>query len=433
MKIIKLLIIFALSLICLSQPARAFCGFYVAKADSQLYNKASQVIIARNGDRTILTMANDYQGKVQDFAMVVPVPVILEPEQVKISEPSILARLDAFSAPRLVEYFDSNPCEVERFSESELSIQAPSAADMTRSNSNPSSLGVTVERSFSVGEYDILILSAQDSDGLETWLIENGYQIPSGAADILHPYIKENLKFFVAKVNLTEYNASGFQSLRPLMIAYESRRFMLPIRLGMINAQTEQELIIYLLSPQGQVELTNYRTVKVPSNMELPEFVQEEFNNFYQGMFSHAYIKENKNVAFLEYSWNMSNCDPCAANPLNQEELEQAGVFWLDSGPSVFITRLHLRYTRDKFPEDLRFQTTGNQELFQGRYIIRHPYRETINCEAASSYRKSVRQRQETEAQTLANLTGWNLQEIRSKIDFFTVVDSQPWWQQFWN
>ena len=94
------------------QPVQAFCGFYVAKADTDLYNQASQVVIARDGQRTVLTMANDYQGEVKDFAMVVPVPVILKEEQVNVGEPQIIKRLDDFSAPRLVEYFDPDPCQV---------------------------------------------------------------------------------------------------------------------------------------------------------------------------------------------------------------------------------------------------------------------------------------------------------------------------------
>lgn len=131
----------------------------------------------------------------------------------------------------------------------------------------------------------------------------------------------------------------------------------------------------------------------------------------------------------------MTWCDPCAADPLTQEELKQAGVFWLDSQPDVFITRLHLRYTRDKFPEDLRFQDTGNQELFQGRYIIRHPYTGTIDCDLGKSYPQEVRNRQETEAETLAKLTGWDVNEIRSKINFFEVntESNQPWWREFWD
>ena len=419
------------------QPVQAFCGFYVAKADTDLYNQASQVVIARDGQRTVLTMANDYQGEVKDFAMVVPVPVILKEEQVNVGEPQIIKRLDDFSAPRLVEYFDPDPCQVYLLEENTAVFKsAPEAR--ARQDIVGDSLGVTVEEQFTVGEYDIVILSAKESDGLETWLIQNGYKIPTGASTLLQPYIKQNLKFFVAKVNLEEFDQTGFQKLRPISMAYESPKFMLPIRLGMINAQGDQDLIIYLLSPKGQIELTNYRTVKVPSDVEIPEFVQQEFPNFYTSMFQKSYVKENKQVAFLEYAWDMASCDPCSAQPLNQEELKQAGVFWLNPRirNNVFITRLHVRYNRDKFPEDLIFQETGNRQLFQGRYVIRHPFREQISCDAGKDYQQAVKNRQETEAQTLANLTGWDLNEIRRKIDFITVNynnSDDPWWRNIWN
>lgn len=429
-----------------SQPALAFCGFYVAKADSSLYNQASQVIIARDGQRTVLTMSNDYQGEVQDFALVVPVPVILKKEQVHVEEAKIIERLDAYSAPRLVEYFDPDPCQVNLYDdrvtlESARLPVAPSSAMMQKN-----SLGVTVEKQFSVGEYDIVILSAKESDGLETWLIQNGYKIPAGAKELLQPYIKQNLKFFVAKVNLAEYKAQKFQKLRPIAIAYESPKFMLPIRLGMTNAQSDQDLIVYLLSPQGQIELTNYRTVNIPSDLNVPEFVQAEFKDFYTTMFQKTYEKENKKVAFLEYAWDMASCDPCSAEPLTPEELKQAGVFWLNDASSnsipdnrmimpssnVFITRLHIRYNRNNFPEDLRFQTTGNNQFFQGRYVINHPFRGEVSCQ--TNYPQEVNNRQEKEAQHLASLTGWNLEEIRQKINFVeTKTEATPWWRNLWN
>lgn len=419
------------------KPALAFCGFYVAKADTSLYNQASQVIIARDGDRTVLTMSNDYQGNVKDFAMVVPVPVILKEEQVHVGDSQILTRLDGFSAPRLVEYFDPDPCDIRVYEAAESFDLAPQSAPATRQLRRSNNLGVTVEEQFSVGEYDILILSAKESDGLETWLIQNDYKIPQGASELLQPYIRQNLKFFVAKVNLEEHDSSGFEKLRPLSMAYESPKFMLPIRLGMMNAQGDQDLIVYLLSPNGQVELTNYRTVKIPSNTEIPEFVQAEFKDFYSSMFQKSYERENKQVAFLEYAWDMGSCDPCSAEPLNPEELKQAGVFWLDrtaNNPwgtsNVFITRLHVRYARDKFPEDLKFQTTSDRTNFQGRYIIRHPFTGAITCDAGREYQRSLYRRQEQEAQTLAKLTGWNIQEIRDRIDFAKAEpDDVPWWR----
>jgi hypothetical protein len=437
MKVWRILTTIVLSVvlsISFAQKAWGFCGFYVAKADTKLYNQASQVVIARNGDRTILTMANDYQGDVKDFAIVVPVPVVLQKDQVNVGDPKIIERLDAFSAPRLVEYFDPDPCNppiYDRFESGAAgSIRLGGA---TRTDIEDSALGVTVEARFSVGEYDIVMLSARESNGLETWLNRNGYRMPRGANQLLRPYIRQNMKFFVAKVNLEKFEASGYQFLRPLQMAYESPKFMLPIRLGMMNAASEQDLIVYVLSPKGQAEITNYRTVNVPSDTEIPVFVKNEFSDFYKAMFQSAYNREDKKVAFREYAWDMGNCDPCAAEPLNPEELKKAGVFWLTPNASnnVFITRLHVRYSRDKFPEDLMFQETSNRQQFQGRYILRHPFTGEMKCEAGQQYQKSLPQRFEREAQTLAKLTGWKIQDIRKKTN---VTESQSirWWRDVW-
>jgi hypothetical protein len=438
--------------------ALAFCGFYVGGADAKLFNKASQVIIARNGDRTILTMANDFQGAVKDFAMVVPVPVAIKREQVHVGKRSTIEKLDAFSQPRLVEYFDPDPCATSDFFDERMnSFNRPrqSRESSVRSAMSRQDLGVTVEDTFKVNEYEIVILSAKQSDGLETWLRQSGYNIPKGASELLSPYIKQNLKFFVAKIDLKEFDKSGYQLLRPLQIAYESPKFMLPIRLGMINSQGEQDLVVYVLSSKGQVELTNYRTVKVPTGTEIPEYVKSEFGAFYKATFQKVYEQEQKKVAFLEYAWNVSNCDPCSTAPPTQVELKEAGVFWEDNtndmsvNPSgrfrrrpmpqgnTFITRIHVRYTRDKFPEDLMFQETGNQENFQGRYVMKHPFKGDLGCEAGKRYQQTLRPRLEKEASNLANLTGWSIRDIYSKIDFPNTPPktegNTPFWRNVWS
>lgn len=442
MKVVRLLIACALigfSSLLLPLQAWAFCGFYVAKADASLYNQASQVVIARSNNRTVLTMANDYQGDVQDFAIVVPVPVVLEEQQVQVADPQIIERLDAFSAPRLVEYFDPDPCAPMFYEDFNRNLAPQAAAESDAGRSRSQALGVTVEAQFTVGEYDILILSARESSGLETWLTENGYQVPQGARDLLRPYIRQGMKFFVAKVNLDEYATSGYQRLRPLQIRYESPRFMLPIRLGMVNANAAQDLIVYVLSPEGQAEVTNYRTVKIPTDAEIPLFVRNQFPEFYSAMFDTAYQREGRNVAFLEYAWDMAGCDPCSAEPLTSDELQKAGVFWLPTATpdgwfrpvNVFLTRLHVRYTRDRFPEDLMFQPTNNREFFQGRYVLRQPFTGEPTCAAGERYQRSLSQRFEQEAQTLARLTGWNIQEIRDQLP---SLESRylPWWQRLW-
>src|SRR3989454_2986657 len=307
-----------------AQTVLAFCGFYVAKADTKLFNQASQVVLVRHEDKTVLTMANDFRGDPKEFAIVVPVPTVLERDQIHVGDRAILQHLDAYSAPRLVEYFDPDPCAFKDYkARSELSAQAPLPASP---QGRADSLGVTIEARYTVGEYDILILSARESAGLETWLRDNGYRIPTGATAILGSYIKQNMKFFVAKVNLQEQSKLGFTYLRPLQVAYESPKFMLPIRLGTVNADGPQELFVYALTRRGRVETTNYRTVRLPSDAQIPLFVRDEFPRFYRDMFTQQVKKEDMRAVFLEYAWDMNWCDPCAADPLTPDELRQLGV-----------------------------------------------------------------------------------------------------------
>ncbi len=313
--------------------ARAFCGFYVAKADTKLFNKASQVVLVRDGDRTVLTMANDYEGEPKDFAVVIPVPTVIKKEAVQVVEKAAIDHLDAYSAPRLVEYFDRDPC-----SETLPDVASgPAPGRHPKHFDGAKALGVKIEEKFSVGEYDILVLSAEQSDGLETWLTANGYKIPKGAGPVLASYIKQNVKFFVAKVNIARHEAGGFTFLRPLRVEFKTPKFMLPIRLGTVNANGPQELFIYTLTRKGRVETTNYRTVKLSSDLEVPLYVRDEFPRFYRDLFARAVQREDMRVLFTEYAWDMGWCDPCAADPMTNDELRKFGADWLrgkGSGPA---------------------------------------------------------------------------------------------------
>ena len=71
-------------------------------------------------------MQNNYQGPPQDFAMVVPVPVVLHEGDVKTLPKEVFAKVDMMGAPRLVEYWEQDPCEPER--PQVLYDMAPSAA-----------------------------------------------------------------------------------------------------------------------------------------------------------------------------------------------------------------------------------------------------------------------------------------------------------------
>lgn len=421
-------IIFTLSLIlAFAHQASAFCGFYVAKADATLFNKSSQVIMVRDGNITTITMSNDFQGEVKDFAMVVPVPVVLKKEQIKTVNAALFAKTDAATAPRMSAYYDDNPCQqyVRNYrSSGALKMSAaPSMNEGTRPRKEKD-LGVKIEAKYAVGEYDILILSAKESSGLETWLIQNGYKIPTGAKEVLDPYIKSNLKFFVVKVNLDRHESSGFTGLTPLQITFESNRFMLPIRLGMANADGDQDLIVYTFTRSGRVEPTNYRMAEMPHDRNVPLFVQNDFGKFYKDAFDVNWKRQGKNAVMLEYAWDISGeqpvkCDPCPSPPLTYDDLKMAGVDWVEPQNAkwgnglylgdLFVTRMHVRYNRSTFPQDLAFQTTPNQTRFQCRYVVHNPAYGDLSCAKGQEYVRMLIKRRQGELKEMASIAGWSM------------------------
>jgi hypothetical protein len=408
-------------------PASAFCGFYVAQADTKLFNKSSKVVLARDGDETSITMASDYEGDVKQFAVVIPVPTFIERKQIGVVDPKTIDHIDRFTAPRLVEYDDEDPCHP---AVATLSMMpAPPTMSLSRSE-RARSYGVTIEASYDVAEYDVLILSAKQSDGLVAWLTDNHYRIPPGAEQVLGSYIKQSMRFFVAKVNVDRMKAIGANYLRPLQVRYHSPKFMVPLRLGTVNAKGPQDLVVFALSKQGRIESSNYRTVMIPSGFDVPLYVKDEFGPFYKALFERSAARENIGAVFVEYAWDLGWCDPCAANPLSNKEVAELGARWigvnddapyslsrLSGGDGVFVTRLHVRYDAASFPEDVALLETKDRETYQGRYVLRHPWRGEASCKAADDYRKELPGSFATLARNLETMTGWAHSDIAARME----------------
>jgi TonB family protein len=316
-------------------PAEAFCGFYVAGADAKLLANATMVVLMRDGKRTVLSMQNDYQGPPEAFAMVVPVPVVLREDDVKVLRKDLFDRVDTLAAPRLVEYWEQDPCgDLGGFGFGSLGLigKGGGGTGLGYGRGGGSST-VKVEAEFAVGEYEIVILSATESTGLDTWLRANGYNIPAGAEPLLRPYVEQGSKFFVAKVDPSkvEFAADGKALLSPLRFHYDSDEFTLPVRLGLINAPPpkgagagKQDLIVHVLAPHTRYQLANYPNATIPTNLDVQDRTRENFGSFYAALFEHTLAK-TPGAVVTEYAWSAGGCDPCPgpdAALTNQELLE---------------------------------------------------------------------------------------------------------------
>lgn len=412
-----------LASIAVPSPAAAFCGFYVTGADANLYSNATMVVMMRDGTRTVLSIQNNYQGPPEAFALVVPVPTVLQKEHVNVLPNEVFGRVDKLGAPRLVEYWETDPCwravlTPATASSATVSGASPSAA----AGSNAAKTQVRIEAQFAVGEYDVVVLSADDSSALDTWLRDNKYNIPAGAEPVLAPYVASGMKFFVAKVDPMRVTFNGNQAaLSPLRFHYDTPEFSLPVRLGLLNSQGSQDLIVNILAAE-RYELANYNNASIPTNIRVRNDVRDDFGAFYEALFART-IEQSQNAVVTEYSWSASSCDPCPTPPLSPQDIATLGGDVLQdvarqnqgqggapAAPTVTVspysftlTRLHARYTKDSLGEDLVFkradgimggrgvpdqrgqleqavQPAGGFNNFQGRYVILHPWEKTLTC-----------------------------------------------------
>ncbi len=393
----------------ISAPAYGFCGFFVSNQDGKLSNHASQVALVRQGHRTALTMSNDYQGPPEDFALVVPVPVVLKKEDVKTLPSTVFDHIDALTAPRLVEYWEQDPCRPQMMYAPMSASGGRGSTRMEKMDAPSGHLGVKIEAQFAVGEYQILILSARDSGGLETWLHQSGYHIPNGAAAALAPYIHDQMKFFVAKVDINKVHRNEQKNvvLSPLRVSYDADELRLPVRLGLLNANGKQDLIVYTLHPTSRFEVANYKNIFIPTNLDVADHVRTQFGSFYAELFDAALNQAGGKAIVTEYAWQSTSCDPCPTPVLDASELATLGVEvnQLPGGAmgGVVLTRMHARYDKNTLSDDLIFKEApavmggrsqwngqsadsgastqgayGNN--FQGRYIIRHYWTGPLTC-----------------------------------------------------
>ena len=60
---------------------------------------------------------------------------------------------------------------------------------------------------------------------------------------------------------------------------------------------------------------------------------------------------------------------------------------------------------------------TKDRENFQGRYVLQHPWAGRAACPAGDRYWTSLPDRYRREAETLADLTGWRVAEIETRME----------------
>jgi len=286
-----------------------------------------------------------------------PVPTIIAEDEIKTLDPDIFARLDGYTAPRHV---NDAGCTYPYDA-------SASSSDDTGSVSDDGGGGVDVEAEYLIGEYYIVILSAEESGELFTWLNEKGYYMAEGAEERLQEYIDAGSYFLAAKVSGDAAVASG-EPLSPLQVSYESEIFSIPIRLATMNSPGEQDMVIYALTDKsgtkdaGQVGLANYAEFDVPNKCIWGEAATEDFSEFYEETFTEAWEAVGEGAWTMEYAGTWNDCSPCSGVSITPKDLIDLGFHRSIGDSAHHLTRLRMRYTPEQAIEDLVLYGSGIYE-----------------------------------------------------------------------
>ncbi len=353
----------------LLSTAHAFCGAYVGAPGANLTNYSSEVVLAREGDRTTLTLVSDYAGDATEFALLLPVPMVLGPDDVGVIDPVLLDWIDAYSTPREVEY----TCDTA-FAASPAMLGCGGVMGCGGSYSMYDT-ATDVESSWSAHGYDFVVLSAEESSGLLGWLEINGYAVPEGGEAVLQEYIDAGSFFLAARVTLDPVAARDGDWLWPIQVSYRADVFSLPIRIGTISSEGEQEVVIYTLTDPvagGEVGIANYPRLEIPTECMLPPATT--MMDWYGARLTDAHAEGGAGWV-REYSWELVpevqggyHCDPCTAEPV-----APGGSFepFGRNSDSAHLTRLRMRYTPAQATEDLQLYVSGITGVKEQLKIIR--------------------------------------------------------------
>jgi len=397
--------------------ARAFPGLFVGTTDAPRYNHSAQVVVFKKDGVTAVTVMPDYQGPLDKFAWLVPVPQDVKLADVRTLRRDIIDHIDQVSAPRFAEFWEMDPCEpgpAEQDWERNLKVEGggflgdPMLSEAAASKKVPKELLVVIDPEFRDSIYKFSLIPAGSDVG--AWLKGHGYTMPAKAAPELAKY--SNQQFLVAEVDAKQIEIMGTDRAILTPIRFSTRENInIASTLGRANLKEKQELLIYVIDSASRYEVANYPNVFPPTNVKLDFKAKERMGELYSGL--HDLILSKTPGSFLvEYAWNTKGCgQPCATSLLSLAELLGVGSDMVeaalpdkDKNPdppemteeekesykklkpkekkeldaqrkevarrkvlmarneSYMLTRLHYRYGAAELPKDIELRPAGNVE-----------------------------------------------------------------------
>ncbi|MEB3236859.1 MAG: DUF2330 domain-containing protein [Candidatus Sericytochromatia bacterium] len=253
-----------------ARPADACGGFFCR---TQPVDQAGEkILFVTDGEHVDATIQIQFTGQAKDFSWVVP--LARRPLAYGVSSDEVFSLLGRNTMPRyqLDWQKPEGNCPIM------MNDAVRAEAGAVPFASSPGGSAVTVVEKGIVGNYDFTLLASSDAAELETWLKDNGYNVPADFDEKARTYIDGKFVFLALK--LLEGKTTG--DLQPIRLKLDEQNPCVPIRLTAIAARPDMPIILYAFG-SGRAIPRNYRHVRL--NESLLDWVgaSPQFGGFFPG------------------------------------------------------------------------------------------------------------------------------------------------------
>lgn len=362
----------------LCASAAAAWGFIVSREPFAHRSAGAQVVLLRDHDASVLTVQRDVDGPRVPFAWVLPLPGPVELRAARALHTRDLEPLHRFSAPRLDELWEQNPCAEPHPSDEQHLTSALTPA-------------------IGLGEYQLTVL---ESHQVEPWLRARGFLL----AGLTGATLSSRFSWVVAEVDLerARFENDRFH-LSPLQFRFDRPVNELPLAVMGADAPRE-DLVVHLITRAGRMTAKELPSLFAPTNVDLEVAWAPQFPSVFATLLETAWARTPTAVV-TEFSgpvlWSCERCGPPLEStllaalglvgprpaplvdageltPVARQELARQTAR-VAQGEGLVVTRLRLRIAAGT-PETVSFVPAPPGDPFESRFAVRHHWTRPARC-----------------------------------------------------
>lgn len=328
--------------------SRAFPGIAVSVTDTTPEISTTELVVMEHAGVSIVTLAVDYQGPIQRFALLLPVPGDVERGRLETVKHEFIARLEQVTAPRVFEFWEQDPCvpgapeqawqeKVPVKNRGFLTPEVMPPRDAHYPVSNELSIPAVPDFKQTEDEFSYQLLRPKSSAELGGWLGKRGYRFEAASLEPLLGALGNDAQLLVAEVAVDRAELIDSERLQLGGIRYWSRRPLLPIAatLGRAHYADRHDLFVYGLHREKRYQAANLQNVFAPTNLRVAVGVGARVGTLYNTLFERL-LGKHAGAAVTEFVGPSDECgEPCSNAPLQLRELLTFGGDVLEAQPGA--------------------------------------------------------------------------------------------------